>query len=516
MIDREQLKEHTRAALENNLEMFIRVIHPNRVLGSIHSELCSYLTREEAKSHQLVLLPRDHCKSTIAAYLAAWLITRNPAIRILYISSMSNLAVKQLKFIKDILTSDRYRYYWPDMVKVDEGKREKWTESEISVDHPKRKEEVVRDPTVFTAGLTTSIVGLHCDLAIMDDVVTAQNAWTQDGRDKTLSQYSLLASIEGADARELIVGTRYHPLDMYGTLMDKKVNVYDEVGELKEEKELYEVFLREVESQGDGSGEYLWPRQQRLSDGKWFGFNRTILEVKRSQYQGNTAQFRAQYYNNPNDIENSPIKAECFQYYDKSFLSHHNGQYFYKNNKLNVFAAIDFAYSTSKAADYSSIVVVGVDAWNNYYILDIDRFKSDRMSDYFQHLLKLHQKWEFRKVKAEVSVAQQVIVTDLKQNYIRPMGLNLAIEDFRPSRAQGNKEERINAILQPRYNNRQVWHYQGGMCQTLEEELVQGNPAHDDIKDALATCVDFCISPSLNRRTADPIQYNNIRFGGIS
>lgn len=510
------VKEHTKRALENNLELFIRVIHPNRVLGSIHSELCSWLTKEEAHSHQLVLLPRDHCKSTIAGYLAAWLITRNPAIRILYISSMSNLAVKQLKFIKDILTSDRYRYYWPEMVNQDEGKREKWTESEISVDHPKRKEEVVRDPTVFTAGLTTSIVGLHCDLAIMDDVVTAQNAWTEDGRDKTLAQYSLLASIEGADARELIVGTRYHPHDLYGTLISKTVQVFDEEGELLEEKELYETFLREVESQGDGSGEYLWPRQQRLADGKWFGFNRTILEVKRSQYQGNTAQFRAQYYNNPNDIENSPIKAECFQYYDRQFLTKNTSNWFYKNSRLNVFAAIDFAFSTAKKADFSSIVVVGIDVWNNYYILDIDRFKSDKISEYFQHLLKLHQKWEFRKVKAEVTVAQQVIVTDLKQNYIRPNGLSLSIEDFRPTRAQGAKEERILTILQPRYANRQVWHYQGGYCQTLEEELVQANPPHDDIKDALATCIDFCIAPTSVRKTP-PIQYiSSGRFGGIN
>lgn len=506
-------KEETKAAAEAHFETFARLTQSHRVIGSIHSELMSWMTREERKTHQLILLPRDHAKSYFAGVYAAWEITRNPAIKILYISSASNLATKQLKAIKDILTSSTYQYYWPEMVNLDEGRREKWTEKEFSVDHPKRKEEGIRDPTVFTAGLTTSITGLHCDIAIMDDVVTAENAWTEEGRSKVAQQYSLLASVESAGARELIVGTRYHPNDLYGTLLDKKIEIFNEYGDLISEDALYEVFLRQVENRGDGTGEYLWPRQQRLSDGQWFGFNQNIWATKKAQYLDQT-QFRAQYYNNPNDLENAPIDKACFQYFDRAFLSSNNGTWYYKNNKLNVFASIDFAYSLGKDADYSSIVVVGIDGYNNYYVLDIDRFKTKQMSDYYKHILNLFQKWNFRKLRAEVTVAQSVIVTDLKQNYIRPNGLSLSIEEFRPTRNQGNKEERINSILQPRYSNRQIWHYQGGHCQTLEEELVQSKPSHDDIKDALATCVDFCIAPTPSSRKIIQ-QMNTNRFGGF-
>jgi hypothetical protein len=269
---------------------FIRLIHPNRVLGLVHDDLARWLTREDAKSHQLVLMPRDHQKSAIAGYYAAWEITRNPAIRILYISSTSNLAIKQLKFIKDILTSDIYRFYWPEMVNPDESKREKWTESEISVDHPKRKEEIVRDPTVFLGGLTTSLTGLHCDLTIMDDVVVIENAYTEEGRAKVKLQYSLLASIEGTEARGLVVGTRCHPKDLYNDLLEKEVEVYNEEGEIVSSEALYEVFERVVEE----NGQFLWPRQQR-KDGKWFGFSAEVLARKRAQYIDAT-QFRAQYY----------------------------------------------------------------------------------------------------------------------------------------------------------------------------------------------------------------------------
>ena len=206
----------------------------------------------------------------MAALRAVWRITKNPAIRILYISNTANLAIKQLGFIKDILTSEIYRFYWPEMVHPDEGKRKKWTETEISVDHPLRAAEVIRDPTVFTAGLTTSITGLHADIIILDDVVVADNAYTGEGRTKVETQYSHLASIGAGEAEEWIVGTRYHPKDLYGAVAERHVDQYDEDGNLTGTDPLYEVFERQVESRGDGAGEFLWPRQQR-ADGRWFG-----------------------------------------------------------------------------------------------------------------------------------------------------------------------------------------------------------------------------------------------------
>lgn len=508
-------KDLIREQAESDLESFIRLTHPQRVLGSIHSEVLSWWTRDDAKSHQLLLLPRDHGKSALVAYRVAWEITRNPAIRVLYISSTANLAQKQIKFIKDILTSDIYTFYWPEMVNPMEGMREKWTESEFSVDHPLRKKEAVRDPTVFSAGLTTGITGLHCDIAVLDDVVVYENAYTVDGREKVTSQYSLLSSIEGSDAREWVVGTRYHPKDLYNELASMAVDIYDDDGEISDTEPLYEVMERQVEDIGDGTGQFLWPRQQRY-DGKWFGFDYKILAKKRAQYL-DRVQFRAQYYNDPNDSDSAAISRDLFQYYDPKFLHRVDGRWFIRNRRLNVFAAVDFAFSLRRKADYTAIVVVGVDSDNNYYVLDIERFKTDKISDYFQKVLKLHQKWDFRKLRAEVTTAQQVIVNDLKQNYIRPHGLALSVEDFKPNRHQGSKEERIEAILQPRYNNRQVWHYRGGNCQILEEELVLTNPPHDDVKDCLASCIDSCVAPSSVTQRSNVLQFNtNNRFGGIA
>jgi phage terminase large subunit-like protein len=513
----QKAREQKKLRALKDFEYFIELVQPKRLLGNIHKEVISWWTRQDAKNHQLLLLPRDHGKSAMIALRVVWELTKDPTLRVLYISSTSNLAIKQLKFIKDVFTSPSYRLYWPEMVNEDEAKREKWTEREIALDHPKRREESIRDPSVFTAGLTTNIVGMHCDIAVLDDVVVAANAYVQATREKVKEQYGYLSSIEGANAREWVVGTRYHPNDLYSDLIGMMVERYDENGDKIAEESLFEVKQHEVESAGDGTGEFLWPKQQR-SDGKWFGFDSQILADKKSKYT-NRIHFRAQYYNDPQDIESSPIQRDLFQYYDPNFLVRANGKWQFRGEPLNVVAAVDFAYSLGAKSDYTSIVVVGVDGNNNYYILEIDRFKTDRISEYYNHILKLYEKWGFRKLRAEVSVAQKVIVQDIRDNYIRPHGLSLTVDEYHPTRWLGSKEERIMATLEPKYANRQIWHYRSGNCQTLEEELIFANPAHDDVKDALASAIDYAVAPlnifRMNRTYTNEIKFNS-RWGGVA
>ena len=507
--------DQIRLAAENDLVTFIKLVAPEQMLGQCHEDVCNWWGREDSKSHQLLLFPRDHGKSRLIAYRVAWELTKDPTLRILYISATANLAEKQLGFIKSILTSDTYSRYWPDHVHPEDGKRTRWTNSEIMLDHPARKAEKIRDPSVFTGGLTTSLTGMHCDIAVLDDIVVYENAYTGEGRNKVKSQYSLLSSIEGAEAREWVVGTRYHPVDLYNDLLQMTEELFDDDGNKVGEDNIYEIFERPVEDRGDGTGEMLWPRSQRR-DGKWFGFDIKVLAKKRGQYL-DKGQFRAQYYNDPSDPDNVPIESSRFQYYERKLLKEEQGHWFYKDAKLNVFAAVDFAFSLSKKADYTAIVIVGVDSDNNIYVLDIDRFRTDRITDYFEHILQLSTKWSFRKLRAEVTVAQQAIVKQLKE-LIKQHGLSISVDEFRPNKYQGNKEERISATLEPRYDNLQIWHYRGGNIQTLEEELQSRNPPHDDIKDALASAIDIAVKPfkSIRRDKTANIVWANNRFRGAS
>lgn len=511
-------KDQIREAAEQDLEVFIKLVSPNRVLGLVHRDLIYWWTRREAKSCQLTLLPRDHQKSAMIAYRVAWTIIKQPDIRILYISATSNLAEKQLKMIKDILTTDRVRYYWPDLINPEEGRREKWTNSEIAIDHPKRKEEGVRDSTIFTGGLTTSLTGLHCDVAVLDDTVVPENAYTEEGRSKVKSQYSLLASIESTGALEWVVGTRYHPKDLYNDLIGMEEDIFDADGEIISKEPVYEIFQKQVEDIGDGTGQFLWPKQQR-PDGKWFGFDREELSRKKAKYL-DKSQFRAQYYNDPNDPEKSGIKRNCFQYYDKRHLTREGSYWYFKGNRLNVFAAVDFAYSMAKKADSTALVIIGVDCNGMIYVLDIDRFKTDSIKEYYQHILDMHIKWDFRKLRAEINAAQNAIVKELKNSYIRVNGLSLSIDEHTPTRHIGSKLERMKAVLNPRYESMSVWHYKEGNCQILEDELILDHPPHDDVKDALSCAIEISIPPMGHKNrtgsTTSKVIWSSGRFGGIT
>jgi hypothetical protein len=508
-----------RETAKEDLFFFARLVNPGYMYGDIHKEIFKWMQEytlfgigDTLTSNKLIMLPRAHLKSHMVATWCAWMITRHPEITILYVSATSELAETQLFAIQNILGSSVYQRYFPEYINPQEGLRERWSQRKMSIDHEIRKREGIRDATIATAGLTTNTTGWHADLIIADDLVVPENAYTEDGREGVSKKASQFTSIRNAGGFTMACGTRYHPADIYATWKAQEYDIYNEDGEVEERKPVWEIkeFAVEVD------GIFIWPKATR-SDGKQFGFDNQVLSRIRAEYS-DRIQFYAQYYNDPNDPGSNRINKDRFQYYDKKFLKQKDGSWYFKNKKLNVYASIDFAFSLKKRADYTAIVVIGIDDEGFIYILDIDRFKTDKMSEYFDHVKVLHSKWEFKKLRAEVTVAQTIIVNDLKDT-LRREGLRLSIDEYRPNRTEGTKEERIAAALEHRYDNQTVWHFKGGYIDVLEEELILSRPPHDDVKDALASVVAIAVKPKRSRWSDE--EFNNVipinnRFGGVA
>lgn len=512
-----------REAAKEELYFFARLVNPGYMYGNIHKEFFRWMQDyslygqdDYATSNKLVMLPRAHLKSHMVATWCAWIITRHPEITILYVSATAELAETQLYAVKNMLGSSVYQRYFPEYIHEQEGKREKWATTKMSVDHPKRVEEGIRDATIATAGLTTNTTGWHADIIVADDLVVPENAYTEDGRDAVSKKASQFTSIRNAGGFTMACGTRYHPSDIYSVWKKQTYEVYNDDLEVIDKRPVWDIKEYAVEE----DGVFIWPRTVRSSDNKAFGFDMNVLARIRAEYE-DRVQYYSQYYNDPNDPGSARITRDKFQYYDRKFLKREGGNWFFKGRKLNVYAAIDFAFSLSRKADYTAIVVIGINSEGHIYVLDIDRFKSDKTIEYFKRIADLHSRWHFKKLRAEVTVAQKIIVNDIK-DYIKENGLSLSVEEYRPSRTEGSKEERIAATLEHRYDNLTVWHTEGGYTPVLEEELVQARPAHDDIKDCLASAVGIAVRPKDTKTKDDlmsmfqPSIQINSRFGGVA
>jgi hypothetical protein len=508
-----------RERAKQDLNFFARLVNPGYVYGEIHREIYRWMQDynlfgfgDDLTSNKLIMLPRGHLKSHMVATWAAWMITRHPEITILYISATAELAETQLFAIQNILGSNIYMRYFPEYINPQEGLRERWSQRKMSVDHEERRRQGIRDATIATAGLTTNTTGWHADIIIADDLVVPENAYTEDGRESVVKKASQFTSIRNAGGFTMACGTRYFPTDIYHTWNNQSYEVYDNDGVLIDNKPVWEVKEYAVEEDGI----FLWPRAIR-SDNKAFGFDRAVLSRIRAEYS-DQVQFYAQYYNNPNESGSNRISRSNFQYYNPKFLRKEGSSWFYKDKRLNVYAAVDFAYSFNKRADYTAIVVIGINSDSDVYVLDIDRFKTNKTVDYFEHISQLHSKWSFKKLQAEVTAAQTVIVEAIK-DHVKKAGMAISIVEYRPSRVEGSKEERIAAALEHRYENQQMWHFEGGWTNVLEEELVLARPPHDDIKDALASAVTIAVKPAVSNisKITDFLTASSSRsrFGGV-
>lgn len=514
-----EAKELREAAMDD-LYLFAQLVNPGYMYGEVHREIYRWMQDyslfgqgTSLTANKLIMLPRAHLKSHMVATWAAWIITRHPDVTMLYVSATAELAETQLYAIKNIMGSTVYSRYWPEYIHPQEGKREKWSSTKLSVDHPKRKKEGIRDATIATAGLTTNTTGWHADVVISDDLVVPENAYTEDGRESVSKKASQFTSIRNAGGFTMACGTRYHPVDIYHVWKNQAYEVFNDDFEVIDKAPVWEVKEYVVEN----DGVFIWPRTVR-TDNKAFGFDPQILARIKAEYSDRT-QFFSQYYNDPNDPGSDRIARDKFQYFDPRYLKKEGSVWKFKDKRLNVYAAVDFAFSLSKAADYTAIVVIGVDSDGDIYVLDIDRFKSDKTAEYFRHISSLHSKWNFKKLRAEVTVAQKIIVNDIK-DMIKRQGMSLSVEEYRPTRQEGAKEERIAAALEHRYEDYKMWHMEGGWTAVLEEELIQARPAHDDVKDALASAVGIAIRPK-QKKTTDMSDFGlgaqkRSRFGGMS
>ena len=505
-------------ACEHNLFLFAKLLNPQYQYGNIHEDFFGWLQEPETE-RQLGLLPRAHLKSHGVAVYCTHRLTYKPWVTMCYLSAGEDLAKDQIYAIKNMMTSPTYRKYWPDHLYEDEGRREQWSAYSFNLDHPVRRERGIRDHSLIVKTVKSNAIGLHCDELILDDVVVPAFAHTMSGRAEVNRALSQFTSILNPGGKIKAVGTRYHPEDAYQNMIEARVPIWNaEESKFDGDKPLWEVFERVVEDAGNGTGRFLWPRVVDPTTGEGYGFDPQTLATIRAEYEskGEKVQFYCQYYNDPNAIDTQRIDRGHFQYFDRGNLEIRGTSVYAGGQKLNVFAAMDVAWSDGSQADYTAIVVVGLDADGFIYVLDLSQFKTSNFSEYYKEVIDLHRKWGFKTVRVETNAGGKFVEQELER-LIRSNGDILAVDGKAAVRGQGSKRERHAATLEWRYDAKTIWHYKGGHTPELEDQVILDRPRHDDLVDALCAAIEISKVPGKRARQRSEVDTNiqyDRRFGG--
>ena len=511
----------TRKILENDLWLFARAINPHYKYGEIHERVFRWLDDDGDARRKLALLPRGHLKSHCAAVWSVREITRNPWTSIVYLSAGEELAKAQIYSIKLMMLSKNYQHLWPEMINKNESQRELWNAFGFNVDHPERRERGTRDQTMLVRTVKSNAIGLHCDHVVFDDVVIPQFAYTETGRrevQRAIAQYSSILNPGGSIKA---VGTRYHMKDAYIGWIEGVERIWDEERrEFVGERLQWDVLEEKVEDKGDGTGTFLWPREYVSKDNIAYGYDVQELERIKAGYvaNGENAQFWAQYYHETNSAEDNRVGSDHFSYYERKFVEVHNGRCSIltggTKKRLNVFAAMDVAWTTKEKSDYTAIVVIGVDSDGYIYILDMDQFKTSMFSEYYDRVQNLQMQWGFRSIRVETNAGGKFVKQEL-ETLVRRNGGSLVVDGKHVTGHDGKKYERHAAITEPRYHNKTILHYKGGYTSLLEEQVMLERPPHDDLLDALTAAIEISKPPIELSDDTNIIQFTrDSRFGG--
>ena len=434
-------------------------------LSGFHDEMCKFVSGKNKR--KLILVPRGHLKSSLVTIgYALFRLVKDPSIRILIANATYEMSVSFLGEIK------KHLKYNEDLKSIfgslaDDPVR--WAENMITLQSAKesfgRKEA-----NITTYGMGGNLVSQHYDLMIFDDLVNGDNTMTLEQLEKTKRFYREAQSLLEPNGSQIILGTRWHDRDLYGWLLDKDNGMV----------QMFETFIKpsyEGSLDDEANLKILWPEK----------FSAKYLKSLRAD-QG-PYLFACNFQNNPVPDQDATFRRDWFRYYDKTDM---------KGKIVNRFMAVDPAISLEKEADYTGIVIVGINEFDDWFIEEIVRVRTTP-DNLINLIFSLNEQWHPQSIGIEDVAFQKILQYQIREEMKRRNRF-LPIRELRPEARA--KDYRIRG-LQPLYANGKVYHCQDLMYnEYLEDELTRfPRGKHDDIIDALSYILDIAFKPKQIRRS---------------
>ena len=428
-------------AIRQDFLSFVKHMWPSFIEGEHHKIMADKFNKVasgEIKRLIINMAPR-HTKSEFASnFLPAWMIGKQPDLKIIQATHNAELAVRFGRKAKSLMDSEEYKEIFNTRLREDSqaaGKR-----------------ETAQGGEYYAAGVGGSITGRGADLLIIDDPHSEQDAMNRASFDRVYEWYTSGPRQRlQPGGRIILVMTRWNVADLTGKLQRAQKEPKADQWEVIEFPAIMP------------SGKPVWPEYWKLEE---------LESVKASVAIG---KWNAQYQQNPTAEEGSIIKREWWNVWEKDEIP----------PLMHVIQSYDTAFMKKETSDYSAITTWGVfkpDEDTPPQLILVDAVK-DRFE--FPELRKIAKEqydyWKPETVIVEAKASGLPLTYELRK-------LGIPVINFTPSKGN-DKHTRVNSVA-PLFESGMVWAPDAKFAEEVIEECAAfplGD--HDDLVDSMTQAV---------------------------
>ena len=420
---------------------FVKCVWPEFIEGSHHRHIAKKFNKLATGeiTRLIVNMPPRHTKSEFASYLLpAWMVGRNPKLKIIQATHTGELAIRFGRKAKHLIDSEEYHKIFKTRLQEDSKAAGRW--------------ETSQGGEYFAAGVGGAITGRGADLLIIDDPHSEQDALSATALESAYDWYTSGPRQRlQPGARIVLVMTRWSTKDLTAMLLKNQKEVKGDQWELVEFPAIFE------------DGKPMWPEYWKQEE---------LEKVKATLPM---TKWNAQWMQAPTSEEGAIIKREWWRNWKHDWIPdlHH------------VIQSYDTAFLKKETADFSAITTWGVfyeneDAPASLILLDMIKGRWE-FPDLRRRALQQYKYWNPETVIIESKATGLPLTYELRQ-------MDIPVVNFTPSRGN-DKHARVNSVA-PLFESGMIW----APDQKFAEEVIEECAAfpfgdNDDLVDSMTQAV---------------------------
>jgi phage terminase large subunit-like protein len=438
-----------------------------------HHAIGQKLTSTQPGARVCNILPRGFGKSVLAKAAILHKICFSPKGErqfIAWVAEEQGQAIDHLKYVKTHIEMNKYiHYYFGNLAGDSVGNR--WTEKDIVTSKGDRL--IAKGTTQRLRGRAE--IDRRYTGVVLDDFESELNTKTPERRSEikkwiVSTVYPALEETPGNEGWIWLLGTIVH----YDSFLQNVLDGFNEAKEAGRSHSWDVTFYRAIQD-----GKSIWTTQFPLAK----------LEAKRKEFieAGLVNKFSQEYLNDARDITNAAFKIDRVQYYTGHFEGKDGFAYLVTKDDaipINVYIGVDVAHTATSSSDYQVILVLGIDADKNRYVIEYFRERIPTF-DIPEKIIEIAKKYQpLRRVTIETVAAQEMV---------RDMADRLSVKERRlaPGLFKGikpprgiKKEDRLETALGPIVNSKKLF-IKREMTEIVDELFEHPKARNDDILDAM-------------------------------